>query len=74
MMKGAKGGGAASSASLAAPATIVILVLLLGATIYLWRTRHIRRASASATILVLLLGLAGLVTWMYYHPMQDLGS
>lgn len=56
MFKGGKGGGgAASSASLTAPAIIVVLVLLLGATIYLWRARYIRRRTAYTTMLVLVL-------------------
>ena len=64
---------AASSASLAVPALIVILVLVLGATIYLWRARYIRRGSAYVTMLVLVIALAGLGLWMYWYPMQDLG-
>lgn len=74
MMKGPKGGGAvASSGSLATPAIIVLLVLILGATIYLWRARYIRRRTAYVLMLVLVLALIGLGAWMYTNPMQDLG-
>lgn len=41
-------GGSSSGtiAGLASPALIVILVLLLGATIFLWRARYMRRKTA----------------------------
>lgn len=73
-MKGSKGGGAiASSGSLATPAIVVLLVLILGATIYLWRARYIRRRTAYVLMVVIVLALAGVATWMYTNPMQDLG-
>jgi hypothetical protein len=72
-MKGPRvGGGAITSASLTAPATIVVLVLLLGATIFLWRARYIRRRSAYLLMLALVLALVALGAWMYANPMQDL--
>ena len=64
----------ANSASLAIPAIVVILVLVLGATIYLWRAGYIRRKTAYATMLVLVVALAGFALWMYRYPMQDLGG
>lgn len=64
----------ANSASLAIPAIVVILVLVLGATIYLWRAGYIRRKTAYATMLVLVVALAGFAMWMYWYPMQDLGG
>lgn len=48
-------------------------MLVLGATIYLWRARYIRRRTAYITMLVLVLALGGLAAWMYLYPMQDLG-
>jgi hypothetical protein len=66
--------GGANSASLAIPAIVVILVLVLGATIYLWRAGYIRRKTAYATMLVLVVALAGFAMWMYWYPMQDLGG
>lgn len=64
---------AGSSAGLAIPAIVVLLVLVLGATIYLWRARYIRRRTAYVTMLVLVIVLAGLALWMYWYPMQDFG-
>jgi hypothetical protein len=73
-MKGIKGGGsAAGSASLASPAIVVVLVLLIGATLYLWRARYIRRRTAFMWIAVYIIVLAALAGWMYLHPMSDLG-
>jgi hypothetical protein len=66
--------GVANSAALAAPAIIVILVLILGATIYLWRARYIRRRNAYLTMGVLVVALAVLGFWMYSNPMQGIGS
>ena len=71
-MKGAK--SAASSASLASPAVVVILVLMVGATIYLWRARYIRRKAAFVTIAALLVALALLMTWQYLNPMRDISG
>lgn len=55
-------GGQGGTSSIASPAVIVVLVLLLGATVYLWRSRYMRRKTAYGTIgvLVLLLLLVGL--------------
>lgn len=64
---------AANSTSLAVPASIVVLVLVLGATIYLWRARYIRRATAYILMLVLIITLALLGLWMYSHPTQNIG-
>ena len=65
------GGGAATSASLGLPAVVVILVLMLGATVYLWRARYIRRQTAYILMLVLALGLLVYGAWLYQHPMQS---
>ena len=37
----------------ASPALVVVLVLLLGATIYLWRARYMRRTTAYVVMAVL---------------------
>ena len=66
-------GDVANSASLAVPALIVILVLVLGATIYLWRARYIRRQTAYVTMLALAAALVALGLWMYWYPTQQLG-
>lgn len=66
--------GVANSAALAGPAIIVVLVLVLGATIYLWRARYIRRRNAYLTMGVLVVALAVLGFWMYSNPMQGIGS
>lgn len=68
-MKVPKGSVEAASSPLSLPAVVVILVIIIGATIYLWRARYIRRATALTVILLLLLGLAIFGTWMYTHPM-----
>lgn len=74
-MKGAKGGGGgAASASLTSPAIVVILVLLIGATIYLWRARYIRRRTAYVTMAFLAMALVGLAAWQYLHPLKDFGA
>jgi hypothetical protein len=71
LIRAPKGGGgaASSSAGLGIPAIIVVLVLLLGATIYLWRARYIRRSTAYTTMLIIVIALAGLAAWMYFYPM-----
>jgi hypothetical protein len=46
-----------ATASLSAPAVVVVLVLLLGATIYLWRARYMRRRTAYVTMGVLAVAL-----------------
>jgi NADH:ubiquinone oxidoreductase subunit 2 (subunit N) len=61
--------GVPSSAALAYPAIIVVLVLVLGATIYLWRARYIRRRTAYLAMLVLVVALAVVGVWMYSNPM-----
>jgi hypothetical protein len=63
-------GNAANSAGLSTPAIVVALVLLLGATIYLWRARYIRRRTAYVTMAVLVLALVLVGVWMYRNPMQ----
>ena len=60
---------AEGSASLASPAIIVVLVLLLGATIYLWRGRYIRRRTAYVVMAAIVIALGCLAAWMYMHPM-----
>ena len=67
--KGVGGAEAAASGSLAAPAVIVVLVLILGATIFLWRTRYIRRRTAYVLVPILLAAIVILGVWTYLHPM-----
>jgi hypothetical protein len=64
----AHGGGGAGTGGLASPALIVVLVLLLGATIYLWRARYMRRRTAYFTMAILVIALVGLGAWMYLNP------
>jgi hypothetical protein len=66
---GGKGGAVSTSATLALPAVIVITVLILGAVIYLWRARYIRRKTAYVLMTILVLTLIGLGVWMYEYPM-----
>jgi hypothetical protein len=61
-------GGVASN-SLAAPAVIVVLVLTLGATIYLWRARYIRRRTAYVLVPILSAAIVILGLWTYLNPM-----
>jgi hypothetical protein len=51
----ASGGG--GSLSVASPALLVILILMIGATIYLWRKRFIRRKTAYVTLAILVIAL-----------------
>ena len=53
-----EGGKASTLAGLGGPAMIVLLVLMLGATIYLWQARYLRRSSAYLIIAVLVVALA----------------
>ena len=41
------------SFSLASPTLLVILILMLGATIYLWRNRYLRRKTAYVVMAIL---------------------
>lgn len=63
MRAGFSSGGGGSGGFSGAP-VIVILVLMLGAIVYLWRARYLRRRTAYVlmAILVLLLIGAGLST------------
>jgi hypothetical protein len=47
---------------------VVVLVLLLGATIFLWRARYMRRKTAYGTMAVLAIALICLGAYMYFHP------
>ena len=67
-MKVPRGTTAASTNSLAAPAFIVVLILVLGATIFLWRARYIRRRTAYVVIPILVAAIAILGVWMYLYP------
>lgn len=67
--KGVGGTEAATSGSLAAPAVIVVLVLILGATIFLWRARYIRRRTAYVLVPILSAAIVILGVWTYLHPM-----
>ena len=73
MIKAPKAAAAAATetAGLATPAIVVILVLLLGATIYLWRGRYIRRRTAYITMAILAIALGCLAAWMYFYPMAN---
>lgn len=70
LMRTSKGPASATdTASLGAPTVVVILVLMLGATIYLWRARYIRRTTAYASMAILVLAIAVIGVWTYSHPM-----
>jgi hypothetical protein len=45
------------------------LVILIGATIFLWRNRFMRRRTAHITIAVLLVLLVAMAAWLYTNPM-----
>ena len=60
---------AGNSASLTTPAIVIALVLLLGATIYLWRARYIRRRSAYVLMAFCVIALAALAFWMLGNPL-----
>jgi hypothetical protein len=53
---------AATTSSVSGPMVVVVLVVMLGATIYLWRNRYMRRRTAYVTmsVLVVLLIVVGL--------------
>jgi uncharacterized membrane protein len=55
----------------AGPAIIVLSVIVLGATIYLWTAKYIRRSTAILLVLFCLIVLVSIGTWMYLHPMRD---
>ncbi|MGE5563370.1 MAG: hypothetical protein ACM3ZV_08670 [Bacillota bacterium] len=61
----AETGDLSAGAGLTGPGIVVILVLLLGATVYLRRTRYIRRRTAYVLIAIfgLSLVLFGLLTY-----------
>ncbi len=70
LMRTSKGPASATdTASLGAPTVVVILVLMLGATIYLWRARYIRRTTAYALMAILVVAIAVIGVWTYSHPM-----
>lgn len=58
-------GTTSSSSGFASPAIIIILVLILGATIYLWRQRYMRRKTAYVVMGVLTIAIiaAGFVNY-----------
>jgi uncharacterized protein YqgC (DUF456 family) len=60
-------GKISTSAGLASPAIIVVLVILLGAVLYLWRTRYIRRKTAYFMMGVLLLILILFGAYVYTY-------
>jgi hypothetical protein len=68
MMKAPAQAAASGSAGLALPTVVVVLVLLLGATIFLWRARYMRRKTAYGTMAVLAIALICLGAYMYFHP------
>ena len=57
------------SGGLGASALVVILVLMLGAAVFLWKARYIRRGTAYVLIAILSLAIAGIGVWTYSHPM-----
>ena len=61
-------GSAIRSADLGSPAFIVFLVLALGATIFLWRARYIRRRTAYVTMAVIVVGIIIFGALMYTSP------
>jgi hypothetical protein len=61
-------GSEGGTTGLASPTIVVILVLMLGATIYLWRTRYLRPTTAYVTIAILVIALFVLGTLMYTSP------
>jgi uncharacterized membrane protein len=58
-------GSSIRSADLGSPAFIVFLVLALGATIFLWRARYIRRRTAYITMAVIVVGIIIFGALMY---------
>jgi hypothetical protein len=67
--KGLAGTEPANSNSLVTPSVVVVLVLILGATIYLWRARYIRRRTAYVLVPILSAAIVILCAWTYLHPM-----
>ena len=67
MMKEPVQAGAASSA-LGNPAVMVVLVLMLGATVYLWRTGYMRPLTAYVIMAILVLALVAVGTYNYFNP------
>ena len=61
-------GSSIRSADLGNPAFIVFLVLALGATVFLWRARYIRRRTAYITMAVIVVGLIVFGALMYTSP------
>ena len=53
------------SSSLASTVGIIILVLILGSTVYLWRTGYTRPRTAYVMIILLLTALVSLGYWTY---------
>jgi hypothetical protein len=62
---GPKSGVEATGPSITSPALIVLLIIVLGATIYLWRQRYIRRKTAYMTMAVLIIAIIGVGYLMY---------
>jgi uncharacterized membrane protein len=56
------------SADLGSPTFVVFLVLALGATVFLWRARYIRRRTAYVMMAIIVLGLIILGALMYTSP------
>lgn len=56
------------SADLGSPAIVVFLVIALGATIFLWRARYIRRRTAYITMGIIVVLLIVLSAMMYNSP------
>jgi len=61
-------GGSLRSADLGTPAIVVFLVLALGATIFLWRARYIRRRTAYVAMAVIVVGLIIFGALLYTAP------
>ena len=60
---------ASATPTLTSPLVFVSLVLFLGATVFLWRARYIRRRSAYVTMAVLLALLIFYGAWVYSNPL-----
>jgi apolipoprotein N-acyltransferase len=61
-------GSSIRSADLGGPALVVFLVLALGATIFLWRARYIRRRTAYVAMGVIVVGLIIFGALLYTAP------
>lgn len=59
------GSEAEASQSFSGATTVVVLVLMLGATLYLWRTGYMRRRTAYSTIAILVIALVAFGVYLH---------